>query len=451
MRTAVSLFAGIGGFDLALERSGVRVVASVEWDQHAQKILQKHFPNSTIYGDIQGVTGEQLRAAGFDPDEGIITGGFPCQDLSVAGKRAGLAGSRSGLFWEICRLLDETRTKTFILENVPGLLSSNDGKDMAVVVEALVERGYRIAWRVLDAQHFGVPQRRRRVFIVGCLGDSGRPPEEILALTESRAGYLATSNKKRKDTAKQTSDGARTGGIIGSDIVGPLQASDYKFPQQQQVMENKIVVELANDSSVARMRGFGDYTLDNTASSLKARDFKDATDLIFEQPTVFYGNRVADIRIQDDKINTLQARMGTGVNNMPMVAYPIDDAREIEKHQNGTGIGNEGDPAYTLDTRQAPAVDFAIQGTVIGRADTSGPQGKGFRNDGDPMFTLDRVSGHGVATQSTVRRLTPTECERLQGFPDGWTDGQADSHRYKQLGNAVAVPVVQWLIQQVIS
>jgi DNA (cytosine-5)-methyltransferase 1 len=201
MRTAVSLFAGIGGFDLALERQGVKVVASVEIDKKAQDVLRKHFPHSTIFGDITGVTGEQLRAAGFDPANGIITGGFPCQDLSVAGKRAGLAGKRSGLFWEICRILDETRAQTFILENVPGLLNSNGGRDMAVVLEALVKRGYRVGWRVLDAQYFGVPQRRRRVFIVGCLGNSGPSPAEILSISEGRAGYLEASNAKRQDTA----------------------------------------------------------------------------------------------------------------------------------------------------------------------------------------------------------------------------------------------------------
>ena len=125
---------------------------------------------------------------------------------------------------------------------------------------------------------------------------------------------------------------------------------------------------------------------------------------------IFYGNRVSDIRIQDDKINTLQARMGKGGNNMPMVAT------------------------------------IPIQGTIIGRSDTAGPQGKGYGEDGDPMYTLDSVSGHGVAMQSNVRRLTPVECERLQGFPDNWTEGQSDTHRYKQMGNAVAVPVVEWVI-----
>jgi DNA (cytosine-5)-methyltransferase 1 len=208
MITAVSLFAGVGGFDLALERAGVKVVASVEWDKKAQDVLRRHFSESTIFGDISGVTGEQLIKCGFEPSNGIITGGFPCQDLSVAGKRAGLGGSRSGLFWEICRLLDETRAQNFILENVPGLLNSNGGADMAVVLEALVERGYRVAYRVCDAQHWGVPQRRRRVFIVGCLGDSGRSPEEILAIGESRARYFAESEQARKDTANSASRSA---------------------------------------------------------------------------------------------------------------------------------------------------------------------------------------------------------------------------------------------------
>jgi DNA (cytosine-5)-methyltransferase 1 len=264
MRTAVSLFAGVGGFDLALERNGVKVVASVEIDKKAQEVLKKHFPQSTIFGDITGVTGEQLIAAGFEPRNGIITGGFPCQDLSVAGKRAGLGGSRSGLFWEICRLLDETRAQNFILENVPGLLSSNQGADMAVVLEALVERGYRIAYRVLDAQHFGVPQRRRRVFIVGCLGDSGRSPEEILAISQSRARYLAQGKQTRKDIATTTSTGSR---IRSGEIVGTLQASDYKFPQQQQAHENKIVIQ-----EVFGQSGFSKYT--EGVTTLTATSYK---------------------------------------------------------------------------------------------------------------------------------------------------------------------------------
>jgi DNA (cytosine-5)-methyltransferase 1 len=487
MTTAVSLFAGVGGFDLALERAGVKVVASVEWDKNAQNVLRKQFPNAQVFGDIQGVTGEQLIQSGFTPSDGIITGGFPCQDLSVAGKRAGLAGLRSGLFWEICRLLDETRTQTFILENVPGLLSSNNGRDMAVVIEALVERGYRIAWRVLDAQYFGVPQRRRRVFIVGCLGNQGRSPEEILAIAEGRAGYLAKSNAPRKGSSTTIARGAESSGERA--VAGTLAARDYKGLAADDLLDNKAIV------------------------------------------------------------GTLQARMGTGGNNMPMVAtvFPIDDGREVEKNQNGTGIGNEGDPAYTLDRLQSPAVVMAFDTfnqTVSDTSQTIKSHSANNENIGtvlipnEPMAvdiynaTIDKdvthtlkaanqpmgvpsvlIPGeqmsvsflHGeisktsqtlrkgegsyisvggvlakstvfptlsatnnpsrspqssevtaqidamVKATSTVRRLTPTECERLQGFPDGWTEGQADSHRYKQMGNAVAVPVVEWIINRIIK
>lgn len=221
---AVSLFAGVGGFDLALERAGVPVVASVEIDKHARGVLQQQFPNTTLLEDVKDVTGDQLKELGYDGSDGIIVGGFPCQDLSVAGKRAGLAGGRSGLFWEICRILDETQTKWFVLENVPGLLSSNDGRDMGTVVQALVERGYGIAYRILDAQYFGVAQRRRRVFIVGCLGDDGRASAEVLALVEGMRRYSAEVDQKRKRTPSAT---PLSTGAHGRTVANALPAELY--------------------------------------------------------------------------------------------------------------------------------------------------------------------------------------------------------------------------------
>jgi DNA (cytosine-5)-methyltransferase 1 len=171
--TGVSLFAGVGGFDLAMQRQGVKVVASVEIDKKCNEVLAKHFPNAKQFTDVTEVKGEDLINAGFTPSKGIITGGFPCQDLSVAGKRAGLAGERSGLFWEIARIVEETQSEYFIIENVPGLLSSNKGADFGVVVGTMADLGYSVGWRVLDAQYFGVPQRRKRVFIVGRRATSG--------------------------------------------------------------------------------------------------------------------------------------------------------------------------------------------------------------------------------------------------------------------------------------
>ena len=291
--TGVSLFAGVGGFDLAMERNGVDVVANVEIDKQCQQVLAKHFPNAKQFSDITDVKGSDLIATGFKPDRGIITGGFPCQDLSVAGKRRGLAGERSGLFWEIARLIEETQTEWFILENVPGLLTSNKGRDFGVVIGTMADIGYSLAWRVLDAQHFGVPQRRRRVFIVGRRTGDGLSAAEVLFKSEglrrnttqskpqgkdtttstarsfgqsSFAGYTegpatltATSYKRPEDNVvvngftsssfAQYKEGAGTlrqsGGDLGGqrNIVGSLQARDYKGVGNQYVAENKLVVE----------------------------------------------------------------------------------------------------------------------------------------------------------------------------------------------------------------
>jgi DNA (cytosine-5)-methyltransferase 1 len=269
--TGVSLFAGVGGFDLAMERNGVEVVANVEIDKACQSVLAKHFPNAKQFSDITEVKGSDLIGAGFKPRSGIITGGFPCQDLSVAGKRRGLAGERSGLFWEIARLIEETQTEWFILENVPGLLTSNKGRDFGVVIGTLADLGYSSSWRVLDAQHFGVPQRRRRVFIVGRRTGNGLSPAEVLFKSEGLRRNHTQSKPQRKDSATSTArsvnlasgkDIANTipaelyhhGSVVNQDannghvvienpIVGTLQARDYKGVGNQYVAENKLVVE----------------------------------------------------------------------------------------------------------------------------------------------------------------------------------------------------------------
>jgi DNA (cytosine-5)-methyltransferase 1 len=208
MLTGVSLFAGIGGFDLAMQRQGVKVVASVEIDKKCNQVLAQHFPDVKQFTDVTTVKGEDLINAGFTPSTGIITGGFPCQDLSVAGKRAGLVGERSGLFWEIARLVEETQTEYFIIENVPGLLSSNNGKDFGVVIGTMADIGYSLSWRVLDAQYFGVPQRRKRIFIVGRRGADSTSPAEILFNSQGRKGSTSAFQSER-----QTLTGSITGSV----------------------------------------------------------------------------------------------------------------------------------------------------------------------------------------------------------------------------------------------
>ena len=199
--TGVSLFAGIGGFDLAMQRQGVRVVASVEIDKNCNKVLAQHFPNTKQFNDITEVKGSDLIGAGFTPDRGIITGGFPCQDLSVAGKRAGLAGARSGLFWEAARIVEETQSNWFIIENVPGLLTSNSGADFGVVIGTMADLGYGVAWRVLDAQYFGVPQRRRRVFIVGKRNPNSTSAGEVLFKSQGSRGRTSQKQSQQQEVA----------------------------------------------------------------------------------------------------------------------------------------------------------------------------------------------------------------------------------------------------------
>jgi DNA (cytosine-5)-methyltransferase 1 len=377
--TGVSLFAGIGGFELAMTRVGISPVASVEIDKKASGVLTEHFTDTTIMGDIKGVTSADLFSAGFDSANGIITGGFPCQDLSVAGRRAGLAGERSGLFWEIHRLIDQTKTKWFVLENVPGLLSSNDGRDMGIVLGSLAELGYGLAYRVLDAQHFGVAQRRRRVFIVGRLGDDWRTPAKILDLGEGRRGYHQKSITKGQgvateiDASTATSYG-QTGFSRYTEGVTTLTHSQHKRPEDNIVVEPYVKIVRSGERDAEGNLPAEVWAERQTAPTL---NLMDNTGESRATVIVFNPHKEDGARVQGDVINTLTALMGTGGNNVPM-----------------------------------------------------------------------------LTAASAIRRLTPVECERLQGFPDDWTQisngkQQADGSRYKQTGNAVAVPVVQWILGRI--
>ena len=229
--TVVSLFDGIGGFPLAFERAGARTVATVEIDTAAAAISGWHFPNADQFDDVTKVTGDDLRAVGFIPDRGVITAGWPCQDFSVAGRRAGLAGERSGLWWHVHRILAEVHPRWFLGENVPGLLSSvctpeceggcmqSHGGAMGSVLGSLAELGYGFAYRVLDAQHFGVPQQRRRVFIVGHLGAPFGAAAEVLLEPEGGCGDFAAGRAEGPGVAGTATGSVGTLGNGGDSAV----------------------------------------------------------------------------------------------------------------------------------------------------------------------------------------------------------------------------------------
>lgn len=229
-----SLFSGVGGLDLGLTNAGFEHVFFAEIDEYSRQVLHEHWPGVPVFPDV--------RIVGGNPGEiDVLVGGFPCQDLSLAGKRAGLEGNRSGLFWEFMRIADEFQPTALIIENVVGMFSSGDpkGADFGVILDALAERGYVVAWRTLNATDFGVPQRRRRVFLV-CIRD-GHPGAdrvgEVLAVGEGSGRNPSPSGAPGSETpapAVPGPDGSHQVGVgvlKNPNIAGTLcAASPVKRP-----------------------------------------------------------------------------------------------------------------------------------------------------------------------------------------------------------------------------
>lgn len=372
--TVGSLFAGVGGFDLGMERAGMRPAWQVEIDPHARAVLARHWPEARQLEDVRKVGAHNLERVD------VIVGGFPCQDLSIAGNRAGLAGGRSGLFYEMRRIIDELKPGLVIWENVPGLLSSDKGRDFARVLYSLGGIGYHGAWRILNAQFFGVPQRLRRVF--GCFtgSDTGAiAGSEILAIANGMQGDTAQSGQTRQRIASAAAGGA---GAEGGQAI---------------------------------------------AQTFQARYF-----------TRWPGGPPSDV------VKPLDAQTGDAAP-LVMIADGIDARRaaDTRAEANALALVQSGGAVQIAHTLRA-SWDASEDGTPLVAGTVSSKWAKGTGGPaGDEAYNLTLQAG--------VRRLTPTECERLQGFPDGWTAGQADAHRYRQMGNAVCVPVVEWIGRRAVA
>jgi DNA (cytosine-5)-methyltransferase 1 len=339
----LSICSGIEAATVAWHSLGWQAVGFSEIDPFACAVLSHHYPDVPLHGDFTA-----LKEKDYDAIN-LLVGGTPCQSFSIAGLRKGLDDDRGNLALEFIRLAQKSRARWVVWENVPGVLSIDKGRTFGTFLAGLAECGYGFAYRVLDAQYFGVPQRRRRVFVVGHLGD-WRPAAAVLFEPESVRGDITPRRKARESIACSAS-------------------SD-----------------------------FGEYSASNTrkwpadvASTLNAH----------------YGDKMG----LEDQHALAGAELFVPVGATPMIAIQYADQRGREYRNNGMGIASVGDPMYTLETRQL----------------------------------------HGVITPKHVRRLTPRECERLQGFPDDYTlipyrrKPAPDGNRYKALGNSMAVPVMQWL------
>ena len=376
----LSVCSGIEAATVAWHPLGWQPVGFSEIEAFPSAVLAHHYPNVPNLGDMT-----KYKEWNVQGTVDLLVGGTPCQSFSVAGLRRGLEDPRGNLALTYVGILDRFRPQWCVWENVPGVLSSGGGRDFGSFLGALAELGYGFAYRTLDAQYFGVAQRRRRVFVVGYLGD-WRPAAAVLFERESLRGDSPPSREARKEIAGAIASSSFSGGAGGR----PEGAAVGHF-----------------QPVAARMVAFGEYVDDGTASAMKARDYKDATDLV-TQPIA------------------------------------LADTSSRDKNQNGAGWKADG-TMYTLDTTglQGVAQPIALAPTLTASNDPS-------RSPQSTEITNQVAAIH--AASMAVRRLTPIECERLQGFPDGYTNiswrkaiDSPDGPRYKALGNSMAVPVMNWI------
>ena len=366
----IDLFAGIGGFRYGLQKVEIEsesssdnesgasqhgqrafhCVWSNEWDKYANQIYTKHFGECDSR-DIRTVDTKDI------PDHDLLCAGFPCQSFSIAGKRLGFEDTRGTMFFEIARIIRDKRPRYFLLENVKGLLSHDEGKTFQTILGVLSDLGYEYQWQVLNSKNFGVPQNRERVFIVGHLRETSRP--EVFPIGES---YSISHQTKYAEQAGRSR--------ISSTI-------DARYGSLRNAGETYL-------HYIGGIRGKRDMWLkDNKQNS---RNFSQ-------------GQRVYS---SDGIASTIAGNAGGLGGKTGLYAIPVLTPDRMEKRQNG----------------------------------------RRFKNDGDPAFTLTSQDKHGVYDGLNIRRLTPIECERLQGFPDNWTEGISDTQRYKCLGNAVTTLVI---------
>jgi DNA (cytosine-5)-methyltransferase 1 len=414
----LSVCSGIEAATVAWHPLGWEAAAYSEIETFPSAVLAHHYPTVPNLGDMT-----KFKEWNLDSID-LLVGGTPCQSFSVAGLRKGLEDPRGNLALVYCGILDRFRPQWFVWENVPGVLSSNSGRDFGSFLGALAELGYGFAYRVLDAQYFGVAQRRKRVFVVGYLGD-WRPAAEVLFEPESVRGDPAPSREK------------------GEKIANCFTSS----PSQHRSPNEDATLITTN-----RMVAFGEYSDDGTASAMKARDYKDATDLVV-QPIAYNiapgkGALKDDIHVTyADATKTLDASGSNPAMHQggAAIVQPISFSGQMSVPN------TDVDMTPTLQAKNPMAVAYEFTQPVgFTRCDHGGDA----VIDGTPTMRCgSNYSAHLAAAipNMAVRRLSPKECERLQGFPDGYTDirlkdkDTPDGPRYKSLGNSMAVPVMAWI------
>lgn len=403
----LDLFSGIGGFHLGFERAGFKINSFFsEIDKHAIAVYKHKFPKSTYVGSVTNVRGGDL------PRIDLITFGSPCQDFSLAGKRAGMGGDRSSLILEAIRLIGECRPRVFIWENVKGTFSSNSGEDFAAIIQEFANiGGYRLEWQLLNTSWF-LPQNRERIYLVGYSTTPKRDWRGVFPVAEE-TGKLG----QIKQTASLT--GGQLGRVLDPDGIGyALSACDYKDPMKVEIKQ--IGTKFDSNGGTQPYQQDRVYDADGIVPALN----QGKSDLIVAMRGRYNEDGTTSQKLEinpSGNSNTL-----TAVQKDNMVVQPNYTYEKV----NETIRRNE------FNEGEVKAMDL---------------YNKTLR-DLSPALTMPEHNGVSLFDGYRIRRLTPIECERLQGFPDDHTslgnyDGEtkpmSNTQRYKQCGNAVTVDVVE--------
>jgi DNA (cytosine-5)-methyltransferase 1 len=411
---------GIEAASVAWESLGWTPVAFAEIEKFPSKVLAHHYPGVANLGDMTRFREWDIERDAVD----VLVGGTPCQSFSVAGLRKGLDDPRGNLALTFIAMVDHYRPEWVIWENVPGVLSSSGGRDFGSFLGALGNIGYGFTYRVLDAQHFGVPQRRRRVFVVAHSSGDSRRAAEVLFEPESLSGNHKTSR--------------------------------------------------------AQGQGIADASITGTVSSKWAKGTGGPSgDECYNLVPVMYQHNQTDARLKEEPrtSQTVLARWVTGGGNTPLVQHTFRKSRRAQSAEDFETWVHDGvtNTLNCFDLGDIRSVDIVVEHPAHAFNHQSGGDMRGIDLREYPQLQAHQQTSvlHGMA----VRRLTPTECERLQGFPDGYTDiihykccgitfgleigkygcsncnGQKvatlvntpDGPRYKALGNSMAVPVMRWI------
>ena len=372
-----------------------------EIEKFPSAVLSHHYPDVPNLGDMT-----KFKEWPNDRSIDLLVGGTPCQSFSVAGLRKGLDDPRGNLMLTYLAIAAQYQPKWLVWENVPGVLSSNRGRDFGTFIGALAKLGYGFSWRCLDAQYFGVAQRRRRVFVVGYLGD-WRRAAAVLFERESLSGHSAPRRETREEVAGYTSTsfGAYDKGV------GTVRAAGGDLGGGSETLVAKCLTSRVGSAYDAQSEQF-----------------------VTEQKSV----------------NTITASYGMGGvdhETKPLVyGKPVAFPAEMS----GTQAASTAELSPTLSVGHTTAV--AIQAQALKEKQ---PKSQGFGIDeSGTSYTLTAGDRHAMQYGHQVRRLTPIECERLQGFPDNYTriswrnkspDDCPDGPRYKAMGNSMAVPVMRWI------